>query len=463
MTKLIRTRIDRAKAITGSQFFKNMIFLAIPVMVQNMLSSSLNFIDSIMVGSLGDASVSAVGLANQVYFLVFLFVIAVSGGSSMFISQFWGKKDEKNVRRIQGLGLIITVSVCALMALVSVLIPGKIMSFLSPDPEVVRLGSSFLRISAIGFVLFGVSSIYAVTLRNTGHPRVPLIANAAGVAVNTFLNYALIFGHFGFPRMGVEGSATATVVARIIECGIILGTVYTHKWPSSASIRQMIDVKRSLIRHFVSQSGIIVAKDIVWAIGIVLYNKTYASIGTAESAAVQVMTPVNQMAMVFFIGLSTSCQIMVGNRLGVNDRETAYKYAGRFLRIGMAGTVVVGALLFLLRHVVLMPYNVSDHARASAESLIMVWACYMPFAMFAMLSVVGILRSGGDTVFCLVVDTVAVYGIGMPLIMMGAHVWHLPVAAVFALVQSQEIFKTIVLWKRVRSGKWMRNLTRGIA
>ncbi len=453
----------RVKKFTNDHFFKTMIFLAIPVMIQNLMSSSLNFIDSIMVGSLGDASVSGVGLANQVFFLIFLFVLAVSGCSSMFISQFWGKKDLKNIHRIQGLGLVLVVSVCAAVAAFSVAAPERIMAFLTPDPEVVRLGSSFLKISSFGFVLYGISSIYAVSLRNTGHPRIPLIANVTGVIINTFLNYALIFGHFGFPKMGVEGSATATCIARVVECAIILGTVYSHKWPSSATIRTMFDLKRKLIRSFFAQSGLLIVKDVAWALGFVLYNKTYATIGTAESAAVQMLNPVNQIALVFFTGLATSCQIMVGNQLGVNDMKTAYLYAKRFLKIGMTGVVVIGALLFFMRHIVLLPYQVSPHARESAESLIMVFACFMPFSMFSMLSVVGILRSGGDTMVGLVMDLVAVYLIGMPLILAGAYLWHLPIAVVYSMVLTQEVFKTIVLWKRVRSGKWMRNLTHGIA
>ncbi|HEY1405212.1 MAG TPA: MATE family efflux transporter [Spirochaetota bacterium] len=462
MKKMINNRIASAKKFTEDHFFKTMIFIAIPVMFQSLMSSSLNFIDSIMVGKLGDTSISAVGLANQVYFVVFLFILAVSGGSSMFISQFWGKKDLTNVRRVQGLGLILVIAVSILVIIPSVVAPEKIMSFLSPNNEVRKLGSTFLRISSLSYILYGISTVYAVTLRNTGHPRIPLIANATGVIINTSLNYVLIFGHFGFPQLGVAGSAIATCIARVIECAIIIGTVYSHSWPSSATLRQMFDMKVALIRKYFSQSGLLIAKDVVWAIGFVIYNKTYSTIGTAESAAVLMIGPIHQVAIVFFVGLATSCQIMVGNQLGADNREKAYLYAKRFLKIGFTGALFIGTAVFFMRDIILLPYNVSEHALESASTILKVYACYLPVSMFTMMSVVGILRSGGDTIFCLVMDLIAVYLIGMPLAFAGVYVWKLPIAFIYGLVLSQEIFKSVILLSRFSSRKWMRNLTHGI-
>jgi putative MATE family efflux protein len=466
MRKLIRAQLGRAKRFTGEHFFKTMIFLAIPVILQSVLSSSLYFIDSIMVGSLGDDTIAGVGLANQVFFLVFLFMLGVSGGASMFISQFWGKKDIRNIHRTQGLSLLLGCAVLIPVVVVSVVFPHWIMSLMIPKKEVIEVGSTFLRISSPSYILYSVSLVYAMSLRNTGHPRIPLIANGSAVVINTALNYLLIFGHFGFPKMGAAGAATATCIARTVEISIILGTVYSHKWPSAAKLRQMFDIRMSLVKKFFSQSGIIIAKDLIWAVGIVFYNRTYSQIGapasSAVSAAVQIIGPVSSMAVVLFTGVATASQIMVGNQLGVDNMKTAYLYATRFMKIAVLGGLIIGCALYMLRDIILLPYDISPDAKHAASNLITVFALYMPLSMFSMVSVVGVLRSGGDTITCLIMDTIAVYLIGMPLILLGVYVWHFPVGVIYAMVMTQEFFKVTLLSTRILSKRWMNNLTHGI-
>jgi len=275
-----------------------LIMLAIPIILQNIMSASLNFIDNIMVGRLGDTEIAAVGLANQVYFIVLLFLLGVNGGASMFISQFWGKNDIKNIHRVQGLSLMLGISACILIVIPSIAFPDTIMSILSKDPKVIVLGSSFLRISSMSYILFGVSSMYSVALRNTGYQHIPMTASIIAVIANTTLNYLLIFGNFGFPRLGVPGAAIATCIARVLECTIILSIVYSHKWPSSAKIRSMLDQKKKLIRRFFHQSGLLIFKDVLWAVGIIIYMGIYSRIGTSDVAAINILNPIIQISTV---------------------------------------------------------------------------------------------------------------------------------------------------------------------
>lgn len=462
MSVLLKKKINRIKQFTEEHFFKIMVTLAIPIILQNIMSSSLNFIDNIMVGRLGDTEIAAVGLANQVYFIILLFLLGVSGGASMFISQFWGKKDMRNIRRVQGLSLILSITACSIATIVSLAFPDSIIKLFSKDPNVITIGSSFLRISSLSYIMFGISTIYSVTLRNTGHPHIPMIANIIAVIVNTVLNYCLIFGNLGFPRLEVPGSAMATCLARLLECAIILTFVYSHNWPSSATIREMLDLKRGLVRRFFSQSGLLIFKDVLWATGIIIYNGIYSRIGTSDIAAVNILNPIVQISTVLFTAFATSCQIMVGNQLGMGNDATAYQYAKRFLKIGIFGGALMGITLISCRGWLLLPYNISEHTLRNATWLIMIYGIYMPLAMFNMTSVVGVMRSGGDTMICIIMDLIAVYFIGLPLALFGAFVLDLPVFIVYAMIYSQEIFKAVIMLRRFISKKWMNNLVRDI-
>jgi putative MATE family efflux protein len=443
----------------SGRFLGALLALALPIALQNVLSASLNFIDNVMVGQLGAVEIASVGLANQVYFIVFIFLGGVSGGASMFISQYWGKRDLVAVRRIHGLSLILVFAACAIVVTPSVLCPALLLGLFTDDPAVIALGASFLRISSPSYLLYGISIVYSVNLRNTGRPKVPLLANATAVAVNTALNYCLIFGRFGLPRLGVPGSGLATCIARLVELSILLGTVYSHDWPSSARLREMLDFDFALVRKFFSQSGLIIAKDLAWAVGMASYMSIYARLGTTQVAAMNILSPVTQLAVVFFTAIAASCQIMVGNKLGQGDREAAYLYAGRFMKMVFAGGLGMGCLILLARGAILAPYNIPGDTRFAALRLIADYGMLFPLIIFNMISVVGVMRAGGDTIICLVMDTIAVYGIGLPLALLGAFVWRLPIYYLYPLIYTQELFKAILMLARYRSRKWMRNLT----
>lgn len=460
--KWFKQKVLWFRQFTSEHFFKTVIILAIPIIMQNIMSSSLNFIDNIMVGQLGDTEIAAVGLANQMYFIVLLFLLGVNGGASMFISQFWGKKDIKNIHRIQGLSLMLAISACILIVIPSIAFPDAIMSLLSRDPRVISIGSSFLRISSMSYILFGISSLYSVTLRNTGHPHVPMIASIIAVITNTTLNYLLIFGNFGFPRLGVPGAAIATDIARLLECTIILSVVYSHKWPSSAKIVNMLDQKKDLIHRFFSQSGLLIFKDVLWAAGVIIYMGIYSRIGTSDIAAINILNPIVQIATIILSAFAASCQIMVGNQIGAEDSNRTYLYAKRFLKLGFFGGMVMGTILIICRKWLLLPYNISDHTVFNATWLITIYGMYMPLAMFNMTAVIGVMRSSGDTMICIAMDLIAVYFIGLPLAIIGAFVLKFPVFAVYAMIYSQEIFKAWIMYRRFTSKKWMRSLIKGI-
>jgi putative MATE family efflux protein len=439
-------------------FYKTFFKLAIPVTLQYFFASSLNLIDNIMVGQMGEVELAAVGLANQVYFLLLLFLLGISGGASIFASQFWGKKDVKNIRRVLGFSTIVSASAALIFFIICFFNAPAILRIFSNDPRVIKLGAQFLMITSFTYVMTAVTSCYSAVLRSTGEVKLPMRVNVIAILVNTALNYFLIFGMFGFPRLGVAGSAIATVIARIVEIAILLTVSYRHKYVVAAKFKEMIDIPADLAKRFVSTTGTVVAKDVVWALGMIIYMVVYAEMGTQVVAAINIYNTVRQLTFVLFNGIASACMVMVGNQIGAGDEPTAFRYAKRFLSITLWVAIIMGALTVIGSGIILSPYKISATVHQETQKLLYVYAMFLPVIVYNMVAIVGVLRSGGDTMFCLIMDLVAVYVIGLPLIYLGQAVWKFPVEIVFALVNVQEVFKLVLCLKRFYSKRWINNL-----
>jgi len=458
-----RTALTRSSWIFGDRGFrKRFLSIAIPVTLQQFLTSSLNLTNNILVGQLGDASVAAVGLANQVYFILNVVLLGIGGGISVYISQFWGSRKYDQIKKVVSLSMIITMTAALIFFIPSFAAPGFILSLFSKDMSVIGLGSEYLRPVSISFLLMTFSICFSSALRSTGNVRLPLVANFVGIVVNTVLNYVLIFGKLGLPAMGVAGSAIATVVARLIESLIILWAVYASNNIVSIKPKDLFNISADLIKRFFSTSGELIAKDVVWATGTSIYMVIYALMSTEAAAAVNITSTIRSMTFVFFQGVSNACLIMVGNKIGENDNDTAYEYALRFLRITLVISAAVGCILIFSRPLVLAPYKVSQTVIDNAMGLLVVAAVIVPFQSFASVAIVGAMRGGGDIRYTIFLDLAAVWFIGMPLAWLGGLVLHLDIVWVFLLVSLQEVFKAVLCYWRIRSKKWINNVVHGI-
>ncbi len=443
-------------------FLIKFLSIAIPVTLQQFLSSSLNLTNNILVGQLGDASVTAVGLANQVYFILNVILLGIGGGISVYISQFWGSQKYDQIKKVVSLSMVITFTAALIFFIPSFTAPRFMLSLFSKDISVIELGSQYLRPVSISFLLMTISICFSSALRSTGNVRLPLIANFAGIIVNTVLNYILIFGRLGLPAMGVAGSATATVIARLIESSIIMWAVYAGNSIVSIKPKDLLNISADLIKRFFSTSGELIIKDGVWAIGTSIYMAIYALMSTEAAAAVNITSTIRSMCFVFFQGISSACLIMVGNKIGENDTKTAYKYAVRFLKIALVLSAIIASTLVLIRPLVLSPYKVSQTVVDSAMGLLTAAAVLIPFQSFASVAIVGAMRGGGDIRFTIFLDLTAVWFIGMPLAWIGGMVLNLDIVWVFFLVTLQEVFKAVLCFWRIRSRKWINNVVRGI-
>lgn len=440
------------------EFYKTFIKLAVPIAFQNLMGSTLNMVDTVMVGQLGKTAIAAVGLGNQVFFLLNLLLFGICSGAAIFSSQFWGKDDRESIHKVLGLNLILGVGGAFLFTFASVLFPQQILSIFSTDPEVIRLGGQFLRISALSYIPMAVTFSFAFALRSTGEVKLPMVTSIIALSVNTVLNYLLIFGIFGLPVMGVRGSATATMIARSLEVVIIVTAVYKNKLPIAAPIKELFDISRDFAARFFKTTLPAIANECLWALGVTMYSVVYARMGTEVIASVNIATTVERIASVLFFGMAHASAVMIGNLIGAKDKKTAYNYAKRILIIGPTIGAITGVVLISFIRPILSIFNVDEQVRTDASRILLAIGLLLAIKAFNTIMMVGVFRSGGDTKFTLIMETAGIWLIAVPAALIGGLVLKLPVEWVYLLIAIEEVYKLIMGIKRFASKKWIKDL-----
>jgi putative MATE family efflux protein len=444
------------------EYFPEVRRIAVPIMLQQAVFSLLNMLAVVFVGQKGDAAVAAVGLAGQIAFLLNLVHFGIISGAAMFTAQFWGNSDIANLRRVLGLSLILAISASLIFFTLAQLFPGQILSIYSRDPAVVALGATYIRIYSWTFLFFGITFSYALIMRSTGDVKTPTTISIIALSISTFLSYALIFGHFGFPELGIQGAAVAAVIARFIECITLLTVTYVKKSPVAASLHELTDFDATFIRKVIKPMLPVILNELFWSLGITTYNVIYGRMGTASYAAMNIVSTIEQVAFVVFIGISNATSVLVGNRIGAGKEEQAFIYAGRSLGLGVAGGVIIGLILQTVKWPILSLYNVSPEVIYDASRLLNVISAFLWIRVNNMTIVVGILRAGGDTRFSLFLDGIIIWIVGVPMAYFAAFVLHLPVYYVYLAAMSEELTKWLLGVPRYRSRKWIHNLARQV-
>ncbi len=441
------------------EYFHNVRKIAVPIMIQQLVFSGLNMLGVIFVGQKGDAAVAAVGLAGQIAFLLNLVHFGIISGAAMFTAQFWGKRDIPNLRRVLGLCLMLAIAASLIFFTLSQLLPAQILSIYSKDPVVVELGTGYIRVFSWTFLFFAITFSYALVMRSTGDVRTPTAISVGALLISTVLSYSLIFGKFGLPELGIQGAAVAAVIARFLECVTLLTIIYTRQSPVAASLRELTGFDRVFFGRVIKPMLPVILNELFWSLGITTYNIIYGRMGTQSYAAINIVSTIEQVAFVVFIGISNATSVLVGNRIGAGQEDEAYRYAGRSLGIGIVGGIFLGIVLQLVKAPVLSLYNVSPEVIQNASSLINVVTFFLWVRVNNMTTVVGILRAGGDTRFSLFLDGIIIWIVGVPMAYLGAFVLDFPVYLVYLCAMSEEATKWVLGINRYFSRKWINNLT----
>src|SRR5215207_3447025 len=440
------------------EFLRSMLALAVPVAFQQLITASLNMIDVLMVGQLGETSVAALGLANQVFFLLILFLFGVTSGMSIFTAQYWGKKDVENIRRVLGLCLAISVFVATAFTLAATLIPQRLMSFYTEDQEVIRLGSDYLRIVGLSYIMMAVTVSYISVLRSITMVKITVIVSVLGLGLKTVIAYVLIFGIGGFPALGVRGAAIGTAIGWTFECVLLMVLVYALKTPLAAHPLLFFNFSRPFAMKILKTSMPAAINEVLWSVGFTSYNAVYARIGTDAIAAVNINATIEELMFVLFIGLGNACAVMVGNKIGEGEKRMAFEYGRRFMILGVTVALVGGAIMFSLRETVISLYEISPSAADNLRGLMLVFAVSAWLKMLNFILFIGALRAGGDTRYAMFTELFSVWAIGVPAALIGGFVLHLPVYGVYALVLLEEAVKAIIISRRFVSRSWIHDL-----
>ncbi len=440
-------------------YFRELFRIGIPIAFQQLTFSLLNMVGNVLVGQRGDVAMAAVSVAGQIYFLLNLFLFGVASGSAMVTAQLWGKRDVASIRKVLALCLWLSLGISGLFLLVSECFPVQILSIYSGDPAVLALGSAYLRIMAGSFLFFAVTFSYALVLRSMGNVKLPVGVSVASLALNILLAYGFIFGRLGLPELGVVGAAWAMLISRFLECAALLLFTYLGRSPAAASWRELLSFDGRFFVQVMKPVWPVILNELLWSLGISAYNAVYGHIGTDALAAINILSSVDAVAMVLFMGISNGTSVAVGNRIGAGDADAAYRYVGRSIGLGTALALVVGAAVWLLRAPVISLYKISPQAAASAYELLTILGALLWMRMTNMTLIIGMLRAGGDTRFSLFLDGLVIWILGVPMALLGAFVLRLPVQWVYLMVMSEEATKYVLGLRRYFSRKWIHDLT----
>ncbi len=439
-------------------FYKKFFILMIPMALKELISSLVNLVDTIMVGQLGETSIAAVGIANQVYFLFTVFLFGMSCGAGVFASQFWGAGDIKNMRRVLGLNLLLSISLAFIFILGVFTIPKQIFQQFTADPKVMEEGMQYIFIVCIGYLATAVTTCYDMSVCCSENAALPFITRAAGLVINVFFNWIFIFGHLGVPAMGVRGAAIATIIARFSEMAIMLSVIYGKKLIQAAKPKELFHFHRDLVVRFFKAATPVILNEMAWAIGITVYTWVFSKISPEAMVVVTIVQNVERLMLVFFHGGGNAAGIFIGKAVGAKKYKTAYVYGKKFAVLSVGLALILSICFVLARPLILAPYNISPEVYQSAMQLLLIVAFMMNIKSLTFLLIVGVFRNGGDTRAAMFIDIGSVWLIGVPMVALFGLVFHAPLVITYGVMCTEELVKVVVALFRFKSKKWIKNL-----
>lgn len=441
--------------MTSKGFFSSLVAIAIPISLQALLQNFVNMLDTIMIGRLGSVEIAAVGLGNQIFFILNMILFGITSGGGVFIAQFWGKKDLAGIRKSLGLMTLIAFVVSFIFTIVCLLIPNQLIRLYSPDPQVIKVGGSYLRFVCLSYVPTAISFSITLALRSTERVKLPLVCTSISLFTNLIANYLLIF----VAGLGVKGAAIATVISRIIELVILATWSYSHKYEICGKLKELLGFNRYFIVKFLKIAFPVIINETFWGLGTSVYNAIFAHAGTNAFTAYSITGTISQLTWVFCMGFGNGVGVLIGKRIGEKKIDEAKTYAKRSMWFMPLIGAFVGVFLVPLSKLLPIFFNVDQEIIKTATAILMILIFVYPFNSFCMNWIVGVCRAGGDTVFSAVAEIVVLWCVAIPLGYVAAFVLHLPAPMIYLFFCSESIVKAIIGTIRVLSGKWLHEVT----
>ncbi|MBQ8752282.1 MAG: MATE family efflux transporter [Clostridia bacterium] len=451
--------------IKDSGFYKRILRIALPIALQNLITFATNMMDSVMISAADETGIlfKAASLANQPFFILSMICFGLSGGAIVLSSQYWGRDDRESIKDIFAMILKVAAAVSFLWGALVVLIPEQIMQLYTADPATIAAAADYLRILGFAYLAFGISNTLLCMLRSIETVRIAVVVNSLSFVTNVFLNWVLIFGNLGAPAMGIQGAALATLIARLLEFVIAVVYLFVFDRKLKFRLRDLLRFNGTLAKDLLRHGTPVLFNELFWSLGITLQSAILGHIEYAAGDPVgahNIANNVQQLSTIVIFGIGNAAAVMVGTAMGEGDRKLAKSQADTLTLMSLLVGVVAAGIILLLRNPVLAIYEAPAETEALAYELLTVIAFITFFVSLSAFSIVGVLRGGGDTRFCLIAEMVTLWGVATPLAFVAAMVLQLPVPLVLLGMKIDEPIKAVVCWIRLRGDKWMKALTR---
>lgn len=444
-------------------FYKKLLALLIPLTLQQAITNIVNLLDNLMVGSLGTASITAVGVVNQLIFIFSLAVFGMISGASIFGAQYFGSGDKEGLRNTFRFKVVFTFILTSLFIAALILFSDRlIMLFLESEantPEEIELALSlakdYLVIMLVGLVPFAAVQVYSCTLKECGVTVPSMAASAVAVVLNAILNYVLIFGKFGFPQLGVEGAAIATVISRFVEMFIIV--IYTHRhidrFPFLRGVYRSMKIPLSFMKRVLITASPLLINEVLWSLGTTFINLNYSTRGIDVIAAQQINQTVWELFCMVMFAMGSAASIIIGQKLGAGNSEGAKSDAAKLIAFTFLLHIGIGLIIIALSQFIPLLYNISPEVRTLVSELLVIAGASLPIHAFIHVSYFTI-RSGGKTVITFLFDSVYTWCIPVVLSFFLCRFTALSVPMIYFIVQFSDLIKFCIAIPMLKSGFW---------
>ena len=447
------------KTLFGTkEFYKKVGIIAIPIVLQQFIIASVNLVDNLMVGQLGEPSINAVTIVNQLNFVVMIVTFGVMGGAGIFTAQFFGAKKQDELKMSYRYKMAAAVLFSSTAFLLFILFGQTMIGWFASKSETISLGMDYLNIVQFGVFPFIISLAITTTFRETGTTKPLLYISLFALIMNAAINYVLIFGYLGFEPMGVRGAAIGTVIARYIEMGLLYLLMIVKKAPFYTKVFTIFSIPKSLTKKISLKALPLTINEVFWSVGQTMFIFAFSLRGETALAAMNVNNAVSQIVFVTFSGIATAVAVMVGNTLGENKLEEAESNAYKLMMVAFLSAVVVGSLLFIMAPFVVGLYDISDQTYEWAlittrYNSVLIWLYSVNVAIYFTL------RSGGDMRSTVYADAGFTWVIMVPIALILAYFTNLDVTWLFLLVKGTELLKFFYALGLIKKKRWLQNLT----
>jgi len=437
---------------------RKLVKIATPIAIQGIVSATLSMVDNIMVGFLGETELAAVGVGSQLFMVHYLVLFGILSGSATFMAQFYGIRDMANIRKVIGFDFTLLAVLGAVCFILVNCFTNGILSVYTEDPAVKALAAQYVRINSLAFLLLAVSAPLEMAFKATQQVKIPMTISTVIFFTNIAINYILIFGKFGFPKMGVAGAAIGTLSSRIIE--VLMNSYFAFRAKNEffGKVRSYFGWDRELIKRIIKNATPTTINEFFWSFGQTMYVAAFSRISTTAYAAYQAANSIFNIFNFAAFSIGDAALILIGEKLGEGDMEYTWKLSKHLIKASILAGVVIGTITILLSGSLSGIFNLTDEGKMYTKYILIVFGATMAADLYNGLQIAGILRAGGDTKFAMISESLCIWFIAVPLAFIASLVWHLPVHMALLVTRTEMFIRAAILTKRYLSKKWMNTV-----